>query len=207
MHHIDATTTTDNALRTSTLDPNDVRSTDIVVCNAQPGRHWEACPPHTGRPALGESFTTNGTTITLPRHPPLNTRHGNPLPATRPTSRAKRKIEFQIQTPLITNNHSRGLAQGPPTTHAKHTQDEGGPSGTHSCRTQNPAAAHLLKPPTPHSPPPSPPADSRAAQKRSADDKADDGQPVHRRTAHTHTEHPAPGSAPPTPGRRMAKYW
>ena len=43
IHHLDYTNPNpNNALKTSLLDPQDIRPNDIVICNAQPGRHWEA---------------------------------------------------------------------------------------------------------------------------------------------------------------------
>jgi len=72
------------------LRPYDIRPTDVVVCNAQPGQHWEACPPLTGTPPfLGDSFTAHGTVITLPRHSPPDPCGDDLDPRTNPATRSQ----------------------------------------------------------------------------------------------------------------------
>ena len=96
IHHLDYNNPIpNNALQNSLLNPQDIRPNDFVICNAQPGIHWEACPPLTrGHPALGESFTGNDRAITLPRHHPPNTRDNNARPQGTQNKPAKRKLDF-----------------------------------------------------------------------------------------------------------------
>jgi len=78
------------------LRPQDIHPEDIVICKAQPGIYWEACPPLTGRhEIIGESYTIHGTVITLPRYPPEHSHDDDQPPSYRPTPHAKRKLELR----------------------------------------------------------------------------------------------------------------
>ena len=51
------------------MSPGAIAEAPIGLIKNASIRHWEACPPLKGRhPVLGESFTANGTVITLRRH-------------------------------------------------------------------------------------------------------------------------------------------
>ena len=116
IHHLDYTNPhPNNALQTSLLNPQDIRPTDIVLCNAQPGRHWEACPPLTGsHPIPGDSFTGNDRVLFLPRHPPPNITGDNDRRQDTQTKSAKRKLVFHTQSPTLTDNPSSRTLLGSP---------------------------------------------------------------------------------------------
>ena len=99
IHHLHYTNPyPNNTLAISLLNPQDIRPNDIVICNAQPGIHWEACPTLMGgHPILGESFAGNVRVISLPRHPPPNSRGDNDRPQDTQTQSAKRKLDFHTQ--------------------------------------------------------------------------------------------------------------
>jgi len=116
IHHLDYTNQNpNNALQISLLYPKDIRPNDIVICDAQPGLHWEACPPLTGdQPVRGESFTGNNRVITLPRHPPPNITGDKDRQQGAQARPAKRKLDFP--TPPTDNpiTPSTGILMGGP---------------------------------------------------------------------------------------------
>ena len=174
IHHLDYTNPhPNNALQTSLLNPQDIRPNDIVLCNAQPGRHWEACPPLTGsHPILGDSFAGNDRVLFLPRHPPPNITGDNDRRQDTQTKSAKRKLVFHTQSPTLTDNPTSQPALEYLWAAQPSPAAEGCSSGTRPTRPRLLPTPLPTPPPPLSSPPPSLDDSSRAGQKRPADDTA-----------------------------------
>ena len=169
IHHLDYTNPNpNNASQLSLLNPQDIRPNDIVIYNAQPGLHWEACPLMPGgHPVLGESFTGNDEVITLPRHPPPNISGDNDRPQGTPTQPAKRKLDFHTQhfPPSADNPNSHPTLDSRVTTQLSPAA-AGCSSDTRLTRPRLPPATLPMPPPELSSHPPSLDDSARAKNDR-----------------------------------------